>query len=441
MDPDGSQQGGSSTHGGRSAGRGHAAGQGDGQGDGAGGRLMFADAVQLLAVVLAAGWLGLLMPVARGRAGGTGRRAGTALVLATGTAVAAFGLQAALAEGIDDAGGGATRLDAAAAAVAVGHRTPALTALAATLDAAAGLAGLAVLAAAAAAVLLRHGRRVEAALVVAAPAVAGLLGEAAKLGYDRDRPPVSGHLVTVDGSSLPSGHTLDATIVLGVLAVVAVSLVRGRPARVAVVAAAGTGIAVAGAARVYLGVHWATDALAGWLLGTAWVALAAAALLLLRGGRAFPVHRPASRAGPRWRGTRGASCGVRCAGVPRRSRWYCTARSGTTQPAQVEMPAAVQDSSIASPWKVVSSGGTSNPSAATAHSRLVMIDIVSTTLRTVQRRCSRWRRRRAIRKPVIVHDSQTAARRTLLTRATGPNGLSAPMGSAVRAAGTTPPKT
>ncbi len=262
---------------------------------------MFADAVQLLAVALVAGWLGLLVLVARGRAGG--RRGGPALVLATGAAVVAFGLQAALADGVDDAGGGATRLDAAAAAVAVAHRTPALTALATTLDVAAGLVGLAVLAAGVAAVLIRHGRRVEAALVAGAPAVAGLLGQAAKLGYGRDRPPVSGHLVAVGGSSLPSGHTLDATIVLGVLAVVAVSLVRGRLARVAILAIAGAGIAVAGAARVYLGVHWATDVLAGWLLGAAWVALAAALLLPPRGERSGPrspgaAPTPAERARP-----------------------------------------------------------------------------------------------------------------------------------------------
>ncbi len=251
---------------------------------------MFADAVQLLAVVLVAGWLGFLVLVGPGRRD-RDRRGGTALVLATGAAVALFGAQAALADRIDDAGGGATRLDAAAAATAAGHRTPALTALAATLDVTAGLPGLAVLAAAAAAVLLRRGRRVEAALVAGAPAVAGLLGQAAKLGYDRDRPPVAGHLVTVGGSSLPSGHTLDATIVLGVLALVAVSLVRGRLARVAIGAAAGVGIAVAGAARVYLGVHWATDVLAGWLLGAAWVALAAALLLVHGGGRGLrPVR-------------------------------------------------------------------------------------------------------------------------------------------------------
>ena len=237
---------------------------------------MFADAVEVLALLLVAGWLGALALVARRR----GRDARSAPVLAGGAAAVLFGGQATLADAVDDAGGGATRVDTAVAAFAAGHRTPALTVLAETWNVAGGLLGLTVLAAGAAGALLLRGHRREAALAAAAPAAAGVLGLAAKLGYDRARPPVAGHLVAVTDSSLPSGHTLDATIVLGVLAVVAVSLVRGRLARTAVVAAAGAGIAVAGVARVYLGVHWATDVVAGWLLGGAWVALSAAVLLV-----------------------------------------------------------------------------------------------------------------------------------------------------------------
>jgi membrane-associated phospholipid phosphatase len=258
---------------------------------------MFADAVELLALMLAAGWLGLSVLVVRGR----GRTAPLALVRTIGAVVGLFGLQAVLSDAIDDAGGGATHLDAAVAAFAVGHRTPVLTAVAETLNVGGSLAGLTVLAATVAAALLVRHRRLEAALVLAAPAAAGLLGNASKLGYDRARPPVAGHLVTVTDSSLPSGHTLDATIVLGVLALVVLSLVHGRLARTAVLAVACAGIAVAGAARVYLGVHWATDVVAGWLLGGAWVAFSAAVLLMLtspRGRRATGSGRAGPGAAP-----------------------------------------------------------------------------------------------------------------------------------------------
>ena len=253
---------------------------------------MFADAVELLALMLVAGGIGLLVLVLRNRRRGRDVRA--ALVLAAGIAVVLFGVQATLSDAIDDAGGGATRLDTAAGAFAVGHRTPVLTTVADALNVAGSLAGLTVVAALAAVALLLYRRRIEAALVLTAPAAAGLLGDGSKLGYDRPRPPVAGHLIMVTDSSLPSGHTLDATIVLGVLAVVAVSLARGRLARTAAVAVAGAGIAVAGAARVYLGVHWATDVVAGWLLGGAWVALSAAVLLMLtrpRGPRSAGAGR------------------------------------------------------------------------------------------------------------------------------------------------------
>ena len=142
--------------------------------------------------------------------------------------------------------------------------------------------------------------------MLSAPAAAGLLGNGTKLGYDRPRPPVSAHLIAVSESSLPSGHTLDATIVLGVLAVVAVALLRGAGARIAVVLAACAGIAVAGAARVYLGVHWATDVLAGGLRGGAWGAFSAAVLLGCRSSsdddprsaRRAPRSTPSSTVGP-----------------------------------------------------------------------------------------------------------------------------------------------
>jgi undecaprenyl-diphosphatase len=257
---------------------------------------MFADVVSLLAAMLATGWLVLAVLAVRSH---RGRREGGALLLAVGAAVLLFGGQAVLSDGIDDAGGGATPLDRTVEAFVVGHRTPVLTALAETLNVAGSLAGLTAMALVAVALLLWRHRRVEAAVVLAAPIAAGLLGNGTKLGYDRARPPVAGHLVVVTDSSLPSGHALDATIVLGVLTVVAVSLLRRAGARVAVVVAAGAGIAVAGAARVYLGVHWATDVLAGWLLGGAWVAFSAAVLLMFAGRSAGPrIARRAPAADP-----------------------------------------------------------------------------------------------------------------------------------------------
>jgi len=149
--------------------------------------------------------------------------------------------------------------------------------------------------------LFLRGHRIEAALAVSAPAAAGLLGNASKLGYDRARPPVAAHLVTVTDSSLQSGHALDATVVVGVLALVLVVHTVNRWRRAAIVALATVTIAAAGLGRLYLGVHWATDVVTGWLLGAAWVALCAVVLLAVEGHHTRSADARASVS--RWRPT------------------------------------------------------------------------------------------------------------------------------------------
>jgi undecaprenyl-diphosphatase len=245
--------------------------------------LMFADGIELLAALLTSAWAGLVLHTTIGRrrwTSGTAPRA--ALLLAIGTSILLLAVQANLADRIHDAGGGATALDTAVWTYVLDHRGSSLTALAKKLNAAGGLLPLTVLTVCAASVLVLRRHRLEAAIVVSTPAVTGFVGLGSKVGYHRPRPPAFGHLVPVYDHSLPSGHTLDATTVIGVLAVVVASRVRGRMWRIAVCAVATTGIVAAGASRVYLGVHWATDVLTGWFLGGAWVALSAAVLLMLR---------------------------------------------------------------------------------------------------------------------------------------------------------------
>lgn len=228
-----------------------------------------ADLGQIVAAVLAAAWVVLLL---------CSRSAHPRVLAGTGVATALFALPAALSDEIVDAGRGPTALDSAVEAVVLTHRTPVLTSVATLLDVTAGTLSLGLLAAAAAAVLAWRGRRFEAVLVVGSAVVAGGLISALKLVYARPRPPLELRLVPEGGFSLPSGHALGATVVLGVLAVVAGSLLRRRAARVGLGAAAAALVAAAGASRVYLGVHWSTDVIDGWLVGSACVALAATAL-------------------------------------------------------------------------------------------------------------------------------------------------------------------
>ncbi len=73
--------------------------------------------------------------------------------------------------------------------------------------------------------------------------------------------------------SFPSGHTLNSTVVAGMLAYLVVWLAAHVRARVIAVAAAIAWAVGIGLSRVFLGHHWLTDVMFAWLFGLAWLAL------------------------------------------------------------------------------------------------------------------------------------------------------------------------
>lgn len=257
---------------------------------------MFADRVELVAALVVLVWFGLALSAAATR-----RRVRTDVLAATGVMALLFGAGAALADHVDDAGLGATAYDTDVWAFAVAHRDAVGTAIATGLSVGGGTAALCVLAGVTGVVLALRGRRLDAGLVVTTPFVATLLSDGLKPGYGRPRPPAAAQVVLETGFSLPSGHTVDATVVVGVLALVLAFRTVSRSRRIAIAAVATLLITAAGAGRVYLGVHWATDVVTGWLLGAAWVALYAVVLLIAHPAP-DPTGRPTVAPGPRLRG-------------------------------------------------------------------------------------------------------------------------------------------
>jgi undecaprenyl-diphosphatase len=99
--------------------------------------------------------------------------------------------------------------------------------------------------------------------------IAGALASAGKQIVGRTRPPAALRLVNETNPSFPSGHATDAAAVFLTIGLVIAVFVLRRPIARACSVAAGAllGVAVA-LSRLVLGVHWPTDVIAGWAIGT-----------------------------------------------------------------------------------------------------------------------------------------------------------------------------
>lgn len=114
-------------------------------------------------------------------------------------------------------------------------------------------------------------RRVRTAGFVLAATIGGMsLAGLLKLAYARPRPDLVPHLVEVTSSSFPSGHATDSALVYLTLAALLARTVPERALRIYTIGVAILLTLLIGSSRVYLGVHWPSDVVAGWTLGAAW---------------------------------------------------------------------------------------------------------------------------------------------------------------------------
>ncbi len=92
--------------------------------------------------------------------------------------------------------------------------------------------------------------------------------------------------------SFPSGHTLNTTVVIGVLVYIMCLQFQMLWARITAITAGAIFIIAMGLSRVFLGHHWMTDVMAGWFLGLAWVCM------VILAHRLFHLIRKREHAGP-----------------------------------------------------------------------------------------------------------------------------------------------
>jgi len=110
----------------------------------------------------------------------------------------------------------------------------------------------------------------EALLVLVTVGGGQILSSLLKLGIDRPRPDLVSHLAHVQTLSFPSGHAMMAAVTYLTLGTMLAGIVPGRATRIYVLGVAVLITLMVGASRVYLGVHWPSDVLAGWGAGFAW---------------------------------------------------------------------------------------------------------------------------------------------------------------------------
>ncbi|MCZ7656709.1 MAG: phosphatase PAP2 family protein [Xanthobacteraceae bacterium] len=141
--------------------------------------------------------------------------------------------------------------------------------------------------------LLIESKRAAALLVLVSVGGGTLLSQALKGAFARPRPELVAHLVDVRTLSFPSGHAMLSAVTFLTLGALLARVQPRRRLKVYFLGVAVTLTLLIGASRVYLGVHWPTDVLAGWCLGAAWAMLCWAVMLgLQRSGRIADEPEP-----------------------------------------------------------------------------------------------------------------------------------------------------
>jgi undecaprenyl-diphosphatase len=116
--------------------------------------------------------------------------------------------------------------------------------------------------------------RYRTAIVVVITWFSGeLLNAALKQLFNRPRPSIVPHLRVVYTTSFPSGHAMESAIVYLTLAAILMRASQSRVTKIYILGIAVLLTTLVGVSRVYLGVHYPTDVLGGWIVGFMWASI------------------------------------------------------------------------------------------------------------------------------------------------------------------------
>ena len=132
---------------------------------------------------------------------------------------------------------------------------------------------LGIIVATASGFLFMEGQRRVAMLTVLATAGGGTASLILKWLFARPRPEIVPHLRQVTSSSFPSGHAMLSAVVYLTIGVMFMKAVRSRRAKAYCLTVAVLLTLLVGSTRVFLGVHYPSDVLGGWIAGVSWASL------------------------------------------------------------------------------------------------------------------------------------------------------------------------
>ena len=132
--------------------------------------------------------------------------------------------------------------------------------------------------------LILHGKPRNAWFLVVSSVSGAVLSTLLKLAIDRPRPDLMG-AARVFTASFPSGHALISAVVFLTIGVFVARAASSRVLAVYSLSCAALITIIVGLSRIYLGVHYPTDVVAGWLIGTGWALLCWLVVEMMRGRR------------------------------------------------------------------------------------------------------------------------------------------------------------
>jgi membrane-associated phospholipid phosphatase len=133
--------------------------------------------------------------------------------------------------------------------------------------------------------LFSHGRKLLGTMWIVSQAGGLIISDALKLLFARARPEGADSALFVNPWSFPSGHAMSAFVLSGVTAYLLLFVIRSWLRRSVLIAGALAWSLLVGFSRLYLGVHYASDVAAGFLIGVAWVAICVSATEVALRGR------------------------------------------------------------------------------------------------------------------------------------------------------------